>query len=174
MRGFVVLSVSLILLGTLFSIGCGDDHHSNPNNFGVQTATPANGATCVDPAAAIQITFNGNADSNTINTNTIQVTDPSNNVIAGTVTYDAGSRTATFTPTSALTSNLVYKITVSGVMGSNGSGMTTSFTESFTTGPCSNGQLQYNVSLVDATNLDQTFGTVSVDSSGVVTTALAG
>src|SRR5215813_8939611 len=103
-----------LVAAIVFSIGCGDDHHSNQNNFAVQTSTPANGATCVDPTAPIQVTFNANADSNTVNTTNIQVTDPSNNVVAGTLTYDASTRTATFTPSSPLTSSGTYKIAVIG------------------------------------------------------------
>ena len=166
--------MAFLIVNIIFFVACGDDHHNNQNNFDVQTSTPANGATCVDDFALIQITFNAAASSTTVNTTTIQITDPSSNFVSGTVTYDDSTHMATFTPTAALSSNVVYTITVSGVTSSSGGTMKTSFSSIFTTGPCADGQPQYSVSLVSVTNMSQTNGTVSVDSKGVVTTQLTG
>lgn len=175
MRSFslYICTVFILFLAALL-VGCGDDHKNTQGGFAVQSNTPVNGTTCVDPSSVVQITFNADADPQTVSTTNIQLTDPHNNVVAGVVTFNAAARMATLTPSSALESNTIYKLTVSGVKNMNGNGMSTAFTASFTTGPCAGGTAQYSVSLVDPTNEAQTHGMVSVDSKGVVTTQLVG
>jgi methionine-rich copper-binding protein CopC len=61
------------------------------------------------------------------------VTDPSNNAVAGAVSYNAGARTATFTPSAALTGGIKYTATVSGAQDLAGNILAAPVTWNFTT-----------------------------------------
>jgi hypothetical protein len=138
----------------------------------VKTIQPAAGTTCVAQNTTIQITFTSSANPNTINSNNIQVTDSSNNAVAGTLTYDSTSDTATFTPNSPLASNMTYTISVKGVTSMSGA-VISPFTSTFTTGPCTT-QAQYTVSLFNSINENAIYGQISVDSTGTVTATVKG
>ena len=168
-RIFTAVAVLLALLFA-FSVGCGDDNNK-PDTPSVKSVQPANSATCVDMGSKVQVTFSGAVDSNTVNTANIQVTDAANNPVPATVTYDAATNTATFTPTSPLVSSATYTVNVNGVSNSSGTRMSSPFTSTFTTGPCSGAQNQYQVSLVASKSLK---GQVLVDTSGVVTAKVDG
>jgi hypothetical protein len=137
----------------------------------VQSVEPAAGATCVPPSTKVQVSFAVAVNSQSVNNSDVQVTDANKNPVAGAVAFDATNNTATFTPDALLTSNAGYTTTVSGVTTPSGSAMSTPFTSSFTTGPCSSGQMQYQVSLFSSKAV---VGQVSVDANGVVTAQLNG
>ncbi len=80
----------------------------------VTARTPASGTTGVAIAATATVTFSEPMDASTINTNTVQLRNASNTLITATVSYDAGTRVATLTPTASLALNTVYTVTVRG------------------------------------------------------------
>jgi uncharacterized protein DUF4082/Big-like domain-containing protein len=82
----------------------------------VGTVSPLNGATNVALGTAVTATFSEAIDPTTINTNTFQLLDPSNNVLAGTVTFSNG--VATLQPAAALSFTTTYTAVLRG--GSNG------------------------------------------------------
>jgi hypothetical protein len=164
----VVLS-ALVILGLISSTGCG----SSSTVMSVKSIQPASGATDISSSATVQITFTTSADPQTVNTTNIQVVDSNKNAIAGTVTYNASSNMATFTPTAPWTCALTFTVTVTGVASSTGAAMTAPFSATFTTEPCVL-PTQYRVSLFNFNNEIQIRGEISIDSTGVVTANVQG
>src|SRR5205085_10975395 len=80
----------------------------------VTTVNPANNATGVSRSAAITVTFSEAMDANTVNGSSIELRDSGNNLIASTVTFNAGNNTATITPTNMLDSCGTYTVTDKG------------------------------------------------------------
>jgi hypothetical protein len=80
----------------------------------VSSVNPASGAAGVAITTAVTATFSEAVNANTINTNTIQLRNPSNALIPATVTYDANTHTATLTPSAALAFGTTYTTTVVG------------------------------------------------------------
>lgn len=150
-----------------------------PASFSVTAVTPASGTTGVATNATIQITFSSAADTSTVNATNIQVS--AAKAVAGTVTYNASTDTATFTPSAALANGTAYTVTVSGVTSSAGTALASTFTSTFTTVAASSGggggggspTLQYQTSLLSASGTTDN-GQVTVDTSGNVTVQLTG
>lgn len=152
-----------------------------PASFSVTAVTPASGTTGVATNATIQITFSSAADTSTVNATNIQVS--AAKAVAGTVTYNASTDTATFTPSAALANGTAYTVTVSGVTSSAGTALASTFTSTFTTVAASSGggggggggspTLQYQTSLLSASSTTDN-GQVTVDTSGNVTVQLTG
>jgi hypothetical protein len=95
----------------------------------------AAGATCVPLDQKIKVTFDEQMDSLTINPSTFFITG-----VAGTVTFDVVSQTATLTPSASLAMNTVFTINVTvGVKDLGGVPLAAPFQQSFTTGPCKTG-----------------------------------
>jgi methionine-rich copper-binding protein CopC len=80
----------------------------------VTTITPANGTGSVDPGATISVGFSELVNPATVNVNTITLVTGTNVAIPGTVTYNAASNTATFTPANPLSSGATYTVVVKG------------------------------------------------------------
>ena len=80
----------------------------------VTARTPAAGATGVTTTSTVTVTFSEPMDPSTINTSTIELRNPSSVLVAATVSYDAGTRVATLTPSSALAGSATYTATVRG------------------------------------------------------------
>jgi hypothetical protein len=100
---------------------------SNPS---VATTVPANGATGVALNSTIRATFNKAMNAATITTSTFYL----NNGVTGTVSYDAGTYTATFTPSANLALNTTYTATITtSVTDAGGHPMLANKTWSFTT-----------------------------------------
>jgi len=92
-------------------------------------------ATCVPLDQKIKVTFDEQMDSLTINANTFFIAG-----VAGAVTYDVGSQTATFTPSANLAANTTYTISVTtGVQDMGGVPLAAPWNQTFKTGPCQNG-----------------------------------
>ena len=82
----------------------------------------------------ITATFDKDMDPNTINANTFLLTDENNNPVAGTVSYDAATRTATFDPTDNLDYNVTYTAIITAeVKDSFGNSLSADYSWSFTT-----------------------------------------
>lgn len=90
--------------------GCSDSD-KNPIGPGdtvaptVNSTNPANGATGV---AVITASFSEAMDPSTITTSTFTLTGPGGTPVAGSVAYNATTRVAVFTPTTALALNTAY------------------------------------------------------------------
>jgi hypothetical protein len=120
------------------------DVEYTPNNSGPDTtpptvllSSPSNGETNVNINHFVSFTFSENVDPSTVNGTNIQLKDASNNVVNATVSYSAGSRTATLTPTSFLGFSTVYTVTVKagGVKDLVGNAIAADYVISFTTAP---------------------------------------
>ncbi len=108
----------------------------------VTAVTPTNNGTQVPLSAVLTAAFSEPMTASTINTTTFLLRDSSNNAVAGNVTYDAPSATATFTPTAGLVSANTYTATLNsganGVKDFNGNPLAADFTWSFSTSPVPN------------------------------------
>jgi hypothetical protein len=95
----------------------------------------AAGATCVPQNQTISVTFDEQMDSLTINPSTFFITG-----VAGAVTYNVVSQTATFTPSANLAANTTFTINVTtGAKDMGGVPLGAAFQQTFTTGPCTGG-----------------------------------
>ena len=101
----------------------------------VTAVSPANGATQVNPTTTVNITFSEAMDASTINGTNISLRLSSSGAsVTGTVTYNATSHVATFTPAGALGAPANYTVTVStGVKDLAGNAMAAAFQSTFTT-----------------------------------------
>jgi methionine-rich copper-binding protein CopC len=102
----------------------------------VIATSPANGATGVSTSAVVNITFSEAVDASTVNsTNITMSVTTSGAAVAGTVSYNAATHVATFTPSSPLAQNTGYTVTVSGsIRDPAGNVMGSNFVFSFSTG----------------------------------------
>jgi hypothetical protein len=100
----------------------------------VITVVPANGTTGVALNSNVKVTFSEAMDGASINTTTITLRNTATSAaVAGTVAYDNATNTATFTPSSNLTSGTNYTLTVStGAKDAAGNPMASAFTSTFT------------------------------------------
>ena len=102
----------------------------------VLSVSPTNNATQVATNTPVTVTFNEAMDASTIDATTVRLLDGATPV-AGTVTYNAGTNTATLTPSAALANSKTYMITVtggaSGVKDLAGNALASTVTPSFTT-----------------------------------------
>jgi O-glycosyl hydrolase len=101
----------------------------------VTTTVPTSGATGVNVANALTATFSEAMNSSTLTTTTFTVATTSGNTpVTGTVTYNAGTSTATFTP-GALAASTSYTATITtGATSSAGAPLASNYTWNFTTG----------------------------------------
>jgi len=95
----------------------------------ITSHTPGSSASGIAPSSTVSVTFSEPVQSGTIS---IVLTDPQNNVIAGSISYDSGTQTATFTPNAALLSFTTYTVSVSGAQDAVGNTMS-NVSWSFTT-----------------------------------------
>jgi Domain of unknown function (DUF4082)/Bacterial Ig-like domain/Bacterial Ig domain len=80
----------------------------------VSTTVPVDGAGNVAVNSTVSATFNESIDPATVTASTLELRTASNALIAASVSYNAGTRTATLTPTAALPSNATLTATVRG------------------------------------------------------------
>ena len=103
----------------------------------VSTVSPANGATGVPINTTISAIFSEAMDATTVNNSTIELRNSSSALITSTVSYNAATRTATLTPSSALANSIVYTATIksgaSGVKDVTGNALATDYSWPFTT-----------------------------------------
>jgi Big-like domain-containing protein/Kelch motif protein len=97
----------------------------------VSSTNPAANALGVALDAPITAIFSERMTSATINTSTFLLSDANNTLVAGTVTY--ADRTATFTPSSDLVSNMAYTATITtGVKDESGNALKNPYSWTFT------------------------------------------
>lgn len=101
----------------------------------VTAVSPTSGQTNVATNTVVNITFSEPMDASTINTTTITLKTTATSVaVTGTVAYNAGTNTATFTPSGALANGTSYTVTVTtGVKDAAGNPMASQFISMFTT-----------------------------------------
>ena len=80
----------------------------------IVSVSPFDGATNVATDSAISVNFDEAMDALTIDGNTIELRDASDSVVAAVVSYNAGTQTATLTPTNPLLGSSTYTVLVSG------------------------------------------------------------
>jgi len=111
----------------------------------VTARTPADGATNVAVNSAMTVTFSEPVDSTTVGTATIQLRTGTGALVASTVSYDAGSSTATLVPTADLLPSTTYTLTAVGgtadprVLDLAGNALAASSVTSFTTAAAASG-----------------------------------
>jgi len=101
----------------------------------VVATTPPTGATGVATNTAVTVSFSEPMDATSINGTTVRLNVTAGGApVAGTVTYNAGTNTATFTPTAPLANNTGYTLTVTtGVRDVAGNTLLSDSTSTFTT-----------------------------------------
>ena len=95
--------------------------------------TSLDGATDISLNAPISVTFSNPIDPASLTAATFVVRDADNKVLTGSLSYDANSMTATFTPALPLASGSGYSVTVSGVTDIFGHAMAAAKSLGFTT-----------------------------------------
>ncbi len=105
----------------------------------VTATVPSSGATAVAATTAVTVTFSEAMSAASVSGSSLELRDSTNTLVAATVTYDAGSRSATLTPTAPLNGTSVYSVTVHGgaadprVKDAAGNALAANWTWSFTT-----------------------------------------
>jgi hypothetical protein len=107
---------------------------TNPCIPDVISETPASGATGICPSAVVTATFSELMNPSTINTTTFTLAGPGTTPVAGVVTYNASSNTATFAPSNPLVLSTLYTATITtGAQDTSGDALASNFVWSFTT-----------------------------------------
>ena len=103
----------------------------------VLSVIPLNGTTGVPVSTTASAVFSEAMNASTISGSTIELRNASNALITATVSYDAGTRTATLTPSASLANSTVYTATIkggaSGVKDVAGNALAIDYSWSFTT-----------------------------------------
>jgi hypothetical protein len=132
---------SLIFLSCIFIItftACGggnggDNPPQPPPDPSITVVNPAPSTTEVVMDTQVQATFDVAMDPATINTSTFMLSSPSGVDVIGTVSYDTGTKTATFTPSYSLAPLTTYTATISGARDTAGNIMSSPYSWSFIT-----------------------------------------
>jgi hypothetical protein len=124
----------------IVATGCSDPDKTgtNPDLIPptVISETPLSGAAGLC-TTVVTATFSVAMNPATINGTTFTLTGPGTTPVAGAVTYDASSITATFTPSSALVVSTLYTATITtGAIDEFGIALASNFVWTFTTGSC--------------------------------------
>ena len=83
----------------------------------VVSVSPLGASTGVAINSPVIVTFSEPLNPASVSSSTIQLRDPNNNLVAATVSYNAGNNTATLTPTNPLANGTLYMLTVVGGTG---------------------------------------------------------
>ena len=129
----------LLLMGGMMMLAmvarCGSGSGTSLPILAVVSMVPADGKTGIHLSATISGTFNQQMNQSTINPSTFSLSDPNGAILPGTISYNAFSFTATFTPRSPLAPNTTYMAAISGgVANVANSTLGADVTWSFTTG----------------------------------------
>lgn len=117
----------------IFAAGCSDG--PKPVTPTAVSALPLNAAAGACPNTMVTVTFSEAMNPATITGTTFTLTGPGASVVAGVVSYDTASETATYAPTASLALNTTYTATVTtGAQGMTGKALASNFVWSFTTG----------------------------------------
>jgi len=98
----------------------------------VSSVSPLDGATDVATYTTVTVTFDMAMDESTITTSSFTLSN--GGAVSGTVSYDSGTYTATFTPDAKLDSNTTYTATLStAITNADGIALASAYSWSFTT-----------------------------------------
>ncbi|HEX7598547.1 MAG TPA: Ig-like domain-containing protein [Polyangia bacterium] len=117
------------ILSTYWTFTTGTTGDTTPPT--VLSVSPAAATTAVGTNAAVVITFSEAMNATTV-ANSIQVSAGAS-AVSGTVSYDAGTLQATFSPSAQLAKLTLYTVTVTGAKDLAGNALATPFTSTFTT-----------------------------------------
>lgn len=121
------------LINAPAAVGASPPPASDTTKPSVTSTAPTAGATGVAVSAAVSATFSEDMQAASFTASTFKLTQGSTSV-SGSVSYNAGAKTATFTPASALASNTTYTATLTaGVKDTAGNGLAADYVWSFTT-----------------------------------------
>ena len=127
----------------IFGAGCSDPDKTGSNPTvtppTVSSVAPPSGAAGTCPNTIVTATFSEAMNPATINGTTFTLTGPGTTPVAGAVTYDASSNTATFAPSSTLALNTLFTATITTrATDVYGIALASNFVWTFTTGsnPC--------------------------------------
>ena len=111
---------------------------STPLPLAVSSTLPANGATSVSrDTVVVRATFNRAVDPATLTATSFRLRTSGGTAVAGTITYDAASRTASLTPSSALAPLAQFTADLTtDVRATDGSPLSSAVSWSFTTSAC--------------------------------------
>jgi Domain of unknown function (DUF4082)/Bacterial Ig-like domain/Bacterial Ig domain len=84
----------------------------------VTVTSPAAGASVVSTGAIVTATFSEAMNATTINANTFELRNAANALVSGSVAWDSATRTARFTPTTALSGSTTFTASIKGGPGS--------------------------------------------------------
>lgn len=138
-RGVKGVEYAFVAAGTPAAGSYAATYAADTTPPGIAATSAGDGTTGVDPAATVTVSFNEPMDPASINTATFQLRDPANNLVAGTVTYDANTNTASLKPDALLAQGTTYTARVAGgassprVLDLAGNSLTADYTWSFTT-----------------------------------------
>jgi mono/diheme cytochrome c family protein len=127
----------LLALGTALLAGCGGGGHgadtvATPPT--VVSTVPASGSSQALNTAAISATFDRAMDAGSLDTASFTLACPAGTPVAGAVTYDGASRTATLTPTAMLPADTTCTATLgTSVKDSMGVALASAYSWSFST-----------------------------------------
>ncbi len=128
------LWLAALLLTTLVA-GCNSSSSTSSTVPTVTEIGPADTATVVALNSKVVATFSETMDATTIDTTSFTVIGAGEPALTGTVSYDAASKTASFTPGSNFTASTVYTATLtSNVKSSAGVALAADHVWSFTSG----------------------------------------
>ncbi len=103
----------------------------------VSTVTPLNAATNVAVNTTVTAVFNEAMTASTVTASTVQLLNPSSQVVTATVSYNTTTRTVTLTPSAALAGNTTYTARIiggaSGVKDAAGNALASTYSWTFTT-----------------------------------------
>jgi len=125
------------ILMIICATGCSDPGTSNKQTTPptVVSAAPPSAAAGACPNTMVTVTFSKAMNPATINSTTITLSGPALAPVAGVVSYDVNSKTATFSPSASLALNTLYTATVTtGAEDTFGNALATNFVWTFTTG----------------------------------------
>jgi Ice-binding-like/Bacterial Ig-like domain len=136
-NNYTTCFIAFLLL--IIGAACSDpDKAGNPGTTPptVISVEPPNGSAGVCPNTIVTATFSKAMNPTTINDTTFLLAGPGTTAVAGVVTYDAPSNTATFTPSSALAiPTVTYTATITtGATDTFGNALASDFVWTFTTG----------------------------------------
>lgn len=155
----------------------------------VTSVTPADQSTSAATNSQVKIVFSKDIDASTVTASSITLRLSSSGAfVSGTVSYDAASRTATFTPASALSFSTAYTVTVANtVRSATGVALTQNFQSTFSTAAPpdvtpptivsvapSNGAADVSVSTSVSIKFSEALDPASVSSSSIVVTRAGG
>jgi len=114
-----VVSALTFALAIFPTEGCIQSYAQGPTTVLAVSMVPLDDATGVPLSTTVSAAFDGAMTASTINETTFKVT-TGGTLVAGSISYDAGTHRATFTPTSALAPLTTYVVGMAGMKDASG------------------------------------------------------